>query len=100
LVICRAGASTVSELAAIGVAALMVPFPHAVDDHQTANAKFLTEQGAGWLMPQVQFNPASLSAFIQSMSRPQLAQVAINAYALRKTQAAYEMARACEEVSA
>jgi UDP-N-acetylglucosamine--N-acetylmuramyl-(pentapeptide) pyrophosphoryl-undecaprenol N-acetylglucosamine transferase len=51
LVICRAGASTVTEMAAIGAAALFVPFPHAVDDHQTTNAKFLVDQGAGWLMP-------------------------------------------------
>jgi UDP-N-acetylglucosamine--N-acetylmuramyl-(pentapeptide) pyrophosphoryl-undecaprenol N-acetylglucosamine transferase len=49
LVICRAGASTVTEIAAIGAAALFVPFPHAVDDHQTTNAKFLVDQGAaGW----------------------------------------------------
>mgnify|MGYP003345076404 CR=1 FL=1 len=48
LVISRAGASTVTELAAVGVASLLVPFPHAVDDHQTANAKFLAGRGAGW----------------------------------------------------
>ena len=52
LVICRAGASTVTEIAAVGAAALFVPFPSAVDDHQTTNARFLVDQGAGWLVPQ------------------------------------------------
>ena len=52
LVICRAGASTVTEIAAVGAAAIFVPFPFAVDDHQTTNARFLVEQGGGWLLPQ------------------------------------------------
>ena len=100
LVICRSGASTVSELAAIGVPALMVPFPHAVDDHQTANAEFLSQQGAGWLMPQTQLNPTALANFIQGLSRQALEQVATKAHGLRKTQAAQDMARACEELVA
>jgi UDP-N-acetylglucosamine--N-acetylmuramyl-(pentapeptide) pyrophosphoryl-undecaprenol N-acetylglucosamine transferase len=52
LVVCRAGASTVTEIAAVGAAALFVPFPHAVDDHQTTNARFLVDAGAGWLVQQ------------------------------------------------
>jgi UDP-N-acetylglucosamine--N-acetylmuramyl-(pentapeptide) pyrophosphoryl-undecaprenol N-acetylglucosamine transferase len=52
LVVCRAGASTVTEIAAVGAAALFVPFPAAVDDHQTTNARFLVEAGAAWLVPQ------------------------------------------------
>jgi UDP-N-acetylglucosamine--N-acetylmuramyl-(pentapeptide) pyrophosphoryl-undecaprenol N-acetylglucosamine transferase len=54
LVICRAGALTVAELAAAGVASLLVPFPHAVDDHQTSNARFLSSAGAAILLPQDQ----------------------------------------------
>jgi len=60
LVICRAGASTVTELAAVGVAALFVPFPAAVDDHQTTNAQFLVAAGAGWLVPQRTLTPRLL----------------------------------------
>lgn len=52
LVICRAGALTVSELAAAGLASFLVPLPHAIDDHQTRNAEFLAEQGAAVLLPQ------------------------------------------------
>jgi UDP-N-acetylglucosamine:LPS N-acetylglucosamine transferase len=57
LVICRAGALTVAELAAAGVASLLVPFPHAVDDHQTSNARFLSSAGAAILLPQDQLTP-------------------------------------------
>ena len=100
LVICRAGASTVSEIAAVGAAALFVPFPHAVDDHQTVNAQFLTKQDAGWLMPQHSLTAAALANFLQTTDRAQLQQAAINAYALRKTGAAHDVVTACEEVSA
>jgi UDP-N-acetylglucosamine--N-acetylmuramyl-(pentapeptide) pyrophosphoryl-undecaprenol N-acetylglucosamine transferase len=100
LVICRAGASTVSEIAAVGSAALFVPFPHAVDDHQTVNAQFLAKQQAGWLMPQHSLTAESLANFLQTTDRAQLLQAAINAYALRKTGAAHDVVTACEEVSA
>ena len=100
LVICRAGASTVSEIAAVGAAALFVPFPHAVDDHQTVNAQFLTKQDAGWLMPQHSLTAAALANFLQTTDREQLKQAAIKAYALRKTGAAHDVVTACEEVSA
>ena len=98
LVICRAGASTVSELAAVGVAALLVPFPHAVDDHQTVNAQFLSDQDAGWLMPQSELTPDKLAAFLMNTNRLQLLAAANKAYALRKTAAATDVARACTEV--
>jgi UDP-N-acetylglucosamine--N-acetylmuramyl-(pentapeptide) pyrophosphoryl-undecaprenol N-acetylglucosamine transferase len=100
LVICRAGASTVSELAAVGVAALLVPFPHAVDDHQTANAQFLTRQDAGWLIPQRELTPQKLADFLMQTNRAQLQQAASKAYGLRKTAAAADVARACAEVLA
>jgi UDP-N-acetylglucosamine--N-acetylmuramyl-(pentapeptide) pyrophosphoryl-undecaprenol N-acetylglucosamine transferase len=52
LVICRSGALTIAELAAVGVAAILIPFPHAVDDHQTANARYLADNGAALLVQQ------------------------------------------------
>ena len=100
LVICRAGASTVSEIAAVGAAALFVPFPHAVDDHQTVNARFLADQQAAWLMPQNTLTAQVLADFIRNAKRAQLLQTAENAYALRKTGAALDVVTACEEVTA
>ena len=67
LVICRAGASTVAELTAAGRPALLVPYPHAADDHQTANAQRLDDAGAAWLMPQDHFTPAALGTRIQAL---------------------------------
>lgn len=98
LVICRAGASTVSELAAVGVAALLVPFPHAVDDHQTVNAQFLSNQDAGWLMPQSELTPEKLAAFLSRLDRAQLLHAAKQAYAVRKTTAAADVVQACAEL--
>jgi UDP-N-acetylglucosamine--N-acetylmuramyl-(pentapeptide) pyrophosphoryl-undecaprenol N-acetylglucosamine transferase len=100
VVICRAGASTVSELSAVGVAAWMVPFPHAVDDHQTQNAQFLSDQGAGWLIPQNELTPQLLAQHLQTISRETLLRVAMQAYSLRQTQAAQKVALACTEVLA
>ncbi|MGY3888828.1 undecaprenyldiphospho-muramoylpentapeptide beta-N-acetylglucosaminyltransferase [Aeromonas mytilicola] len=62
LVVCRAGALTVSEVAAAGVAAIFVPLPHAVDDHQTRNALTLVDGGAAEFLPQSELTPASLAA--------------------------------------
>jgi UDP-N-acetylglucosamine--N-acetylmuramyl-(pentapeptide) pyrophosphoryl-undecaprenol N-acetylglucosamine transferase len=98
LVICRAGASTVSEIAAIGVAAIMVPFPFAVDDHQTKNAQFLSAQGAGWLIAQHELSPTLLANQLQTLTRDVLLQAAQKAYGLRKTDAAEKIAQACCEV--
>ena len=64
LVICRAGASTVAELAAIGRPALLVPYPHATDDHQTANARALANAGAGWLIPQSELSAPLLAQIL------------------------------------
>jgi UDP-N-acetylglucosamine--N-acetylmuramyl-(pentapeptide) pyrophosphoryl-undecaprenol N-acetylglucosamine transferase len=57
LVICRSGALTVSELAAAGVASVLVPYPFAVDDHQTANGRYLSDEGAAILCPQSSMTP-------------------------------------------
>src|SRR5262245_23489201 len=64
LAVCRAGATTVAELAAAGVPAVLVPFPHAVDDHQTKNARFLSEAGAAVLLPQNELAPERLAALL------------------------------------
>jgi UDP-N-acetylglucosamine--N-acetylmuramyl-(pentapeptide) pyrophosphoryl-undecaprenol N-acetylglucosamine transferase len=61
LVIARAGATTVAELACAGLASVLVPFPHAVDDHQTVNARFLVDRGAAWLIPQAELTPERLA---------------------------------------
>jgi UDP-N-acetylglucosamine--N-acetylmuramyl-(pentapeptide) pyrophosphoryl-undecaprenol N-acetylglucosamine transferase len=64
LVICRAGASTVAELAATGRPALLVPYPHATDDHQAMNARAVADAGAGWLIPQAALSAAMLSTIL------------------------------------
>lgn len=98
LVICRAGASTVTEIAAVGAAALFVPFPSAVDDHQTSNARFLVDQGAGWLVPQGQLTPASLAAQLQSLDRTSLLQKAQAAKQMQQLEATQTIVAACEEL--
>lgn len=97
LVICRSGALTVAELAAAGVASILVPFPHAVDDHQTFNAKFLVSAGGAFLLPQNEMTPESIS-LIRNYSRGQLQQMAHRARAMGKPEAASEVARVCEEL--
>lgn len=68
LVVCRAGALTVSEIAAAGVGAIFVPLPHAVDDHQTKNARALSEHGAALLLPQSEFSARSLADQLQQLT--------------------------------
>jgi UDP-N-acetylglucosamine--N-acetylmuramyl-(pentapeptide) pyrophosphoryl-undecaprenol N-acetylglucosamine transferase len=99
VVLCRAGASTVTELAAVGVAALLVPFPYAVDDHQTANANFLTAQGAGQLIPQTGLTPQFLADLLSTLSRDKLQQWAENARRLAKLDAVDQLVRACEALA-
>ena len=98
LVICRAGASTVTEIAAVGAAALFVPFPSAVDDHQTANARFLVDQGAGWLVPQGQLTPVYLAGMLQSLDRTSLLEKAQAAKKMQKLEATQNIVAACEEL--
>jgi UDP-N-acetylglucosamine--N-acetylmuramyl-(pentapeptide) pyrophosphoryl-undecaprenol N-acetylglucosamine transferase len=99
LVICRAGASTVTELSAVGVAALFVPFPFAVDDHQTTNAQFLVASGGGWLVPQAELTAQSLAERLTALSRDTLLDVAQKAHAQKKTNATREVVMACEELA-
>jgi UDP-N-acetylglucosamine--N-acetylmuramyl-(pentapeptide) pyrophosphoryl-undecaprenol N-acetylglucosamine transferase len=98
LVICRAGASTVTELAAVGVAALFVPLPSAVDDHQTTNARFLVDQGAGWLLPQAQLTPTGLAEMLQKTERSTLLIKGLAAKKMQKLEATQRIVAACEEL--
>ncbi|WP_291995236.1 undecaprenyldiphospho-muramoylpentapeptide beta-N-acetylglucosaminyltransferase [Candidatus Accumulibacter sp. ACC003] len=97
LVLCRAGALTVAELAATGVASVLVPFPYAVDDHQTSNARFLAAAGAATLLPQPQMTPAAISR-LRDYPRSQLLAMAECARALAKPAATADVARMCEEL--
>lgn len=99
LVIGRAGASTVTEIAAVGAAALFVPFPHAVDDHQTTNARFLVDAGGAWLVPQPEFTPAALAQRLQSLQRGQLMEMATKAQQMKKTDAVAAVVSACEQLA-
>jgi UDP-N-acetylglucosamine--N-acetylmuramyl-(pentapeptide) pyrophosphoryl-undecaprenol N-acetylglucosamine transferase len=99
LVICRAGASTVTELAAVGAAAVFVPFPFAVDDHQTSNARFIVDAGGGWLVQQRDLTPEGLAKLIQGVDRAGLLRLAVAAQSVAKTRATHEMVDACEELA-
>ncbi|MBW7901670.1 MAG: undecaprenyldiphospho-muramoylpentapeptide beta-N-acetylglucosaminyltransferase [Rhodocyclaceae bacterium] len=98
VVICRAGALTVAELAAAGVAGILVPYPHAVDDHQTGNAKFLANAGGAILLPQSDLTPEKV-ALVRNYGREQLQQMAERARELARPDAAAIVAQACEELA-
>ncbi|NPC56075.1 undecaprenyldiphospho-muramoylpentapeptide beta-N-acetylglucosaminyltransferase [Caenimonas soli] len=98
LIVCRAGASTVTEIAAVGAAAVFVPFPSAVDDHQTTNARFLVDAGGGWLVQQRDLSPEWLADLIQKIERPELIRRALAAKAMQRVNATAEVVAACEEL--
>lgn len=99
LVICRAGASTVTELAAVGAAAIYVPFPHAVDDHQTTNARFVVDAGGGWVVQQTALSPEKLAHMIQNMQHSTLLETAQKAKMMQKTEATAAVVAACQELA-
>lgn len=99
LVICRAGASTVTELAAVGAAALLVPFPFAVDDHQTSNARFLADQDAAWLVQQSALTPQYLAELLQKTERSALMDKGLKAKMMQKLDATAQIVNACEDLS-
>ena len=99
LLVCRAGASTVTEIAAVGAAAVFVPFPHAVDDHQTHNARFLVEAGAAVLVQQRDLTPESLQQIIMKSERTMLMHQAQSAKKMQKTEAVNQMVAACEQLT-
>jgi UDP-N-acetylglucosamine--N-acetylmuramyl-(pentapeptide) pyrophosphoryl-undecaprenol N-acetylglucosamine transferase len=99
LIVCRAGASTVTEIAAVGCAAVFVPFPSAVDDHQTTNAKFLVDAGGGWLVQQRDLTPEWLAELLRTVERAELIRRASAAKSMEKTRATAEVVAACEELA-
>ena len=99
LVICRAGAITIAELAAAGVASILVPFPRAVDDHQTKNALFLADRGAALLLPQSALTPERLADMLRSLDRAWLNDMAHKARALARPDATRAVADVCRELA-
>jgi UDP-N-acetylglucosamine--N-acetylmuramyl-(pentapeptide) pyrophosphoryl-undecaprenol N-acetylglucosamine transferase len=99
IIVCRAGASTVTEIAAVGAAAIFVPFPSAVDDHQTTNAQFLVDAGGGWLVQQSDLTPEGLAKMLLNSERPALVEIAEKAKNMQKINATREVVAACEELA-
>jgi len=99
LVVCRAGATSVAEIAAAGVASVLVPYPHAVDDHQTTNARLLSDAGAAVLLPQSELSAERLSQLLLEHDRARLLAMARRARTLGKPDAAQAVARVCEDVA-
>ncbi|MDE2156913.1 MAG: undecaprenyldiphospho-muramoylpentapeptide beta-N-acetylglucosaminyltransferase [Xanthomonadaceae bacterium] len=102
LALCRAGALTLAELAAAGLGALLVPFPHAVDDHQTRNAETLVAAGAAELIPENRLDADPLAQRLEALlgDRAKLVSMAVAARTLAKPDAAQVIAAACMEVAA
>lgn len=100
LVIARAGALTVSELAVTGTPSILIPLPHAIDDHQTANARVLERAGGAILIPQIEATVASLSdAIIRLISSPDtLTSMSLAARAIARPDATEQVVRVLEEV--
>ena len=99
IVVCRAGALTVAELSAAGVASVLVPFPHAVDDHQTTNAHYLSEGGAAILIPQIELTVNKAVTLLKNLDREQCLAMAIKARNLGKPEATSSVAEICMELA-
>jgi UDP-N-acetylglucosamine--N-acetylmuramyl-(pentapeptide) pyrophosphoryl-undecaprenol N-acetylglucosamine transferase len=99
MIVCRAGASTVTEIAAVGAAAVFVPFPSAVDDHQTTNAQFLVDAGGGWLVQQRDLTAEMLADMLLNTERSTLMEKALHAKNMQKINATREVVTACEELA-
>ncbi|MFQ6334814.1 undecaprenyldiphospho-muramoylpentapeptide beta-N-acetylglucosaminyltransferase [Methylophilus sp. 3sh_L] len=99
LVICRAGALTVAELANVGAASILVPFPFAVDDHQTTNAAYLAQAGAAQLIQQRDLDIAQLAALLQTLDRATCLHMAQKARALARPQATGQVAAVCQQLA-
>ena len=98
LVVCRSGALTVTELAAAGRASLLVPFPHAVDDHQTINANYLVEAGAAQLIPQAKMSVQALSDTLgELLEAHRLLEMGRRARSVAQLEATDIMAQGCME---
>lgn len=101
IVICRAGAMTIAEIAAAGIAAILVPYPYAVDDHQTANAHYLSDAGAAILMQETELNAQALAALLKdfSVNRNKLLKMASISRSLSMPNATQQVADVCMEVA-
>jgi UDP-N-acetylglucosamine--N-acetylmuramyl-(pentapeptide) pyrophosphoryl-undecaprenol N-acetylglucosamine transferase len=99
LVVCRAGALTVAELSSAGVASILVPFPHAVDDHQTANGRYLSDAGAAVLLPQAELSAERLATLLGGLTRERLLDMAQRARARALPEATAQVAAACTELA-
>ncbi len=101
LVLCRSGALTVAELAAAGVGSILVPFPFAVDDHQTRNGAFLADAGAAVLLPQSQLSPSRLTELLERLGndRQCLLEMAVAARRLARVGATQQVADICLAVA-
>ncbi len=99
LVVCRSGALTVAELAAAGAASVLVPYPHAVDDHQTTNARFLSDSDAAILVDQTELSAQKLAEMLQELSRGKLLAMAQAARKLAKPEATRQVADTCKELA-
>lgn len=99
IVICRAGALTVAELAASGIASVLIPYPYAVDDHQTSNANYLAKENAAVLIQETQLNSDKIKDLLQKwyQAPEQLLQMAIKARSLAKPTATADVAKLCVE---
>ena len=95
VVVCRSGALTVAELACVGVASVLVPFPYAVDDHQTFNAQYLSDHGAAILIQQTALSVEKMTEILQKLTRETCLDMAKNAKALAKPEAAESVAKVC-----
>jgi UDP-N-acetylglucosamine--N-acetylmuramyl-(pentapeptide) pyrophosphoryl-undecaprenol N-acetylglucosamine transferase len=100
VVICRAGALTIAELACVGVASILIPFPYAVDDHQTYNAKYLSDAGAAKLIQQTEFNVLKAAEILRILTRETCLEMAIKAKTLAKPEATVTVAKICMEIAA
>ena len=92
-------AKRLAELAAVGAAAIYVPFPHAVDDHQSTNARFVVDAGGGWVVQQTALSPEKLAHMIQNMQRSTLLETAQKAKMMQKTEATAAVVAACQELA-
>ncbi|WP_157722251.1 MULTISPECIES: undecaprenyldiphospho-muramoylpentapeptide beta-N-acetylglucosaminyltransferase [Candidatus Ichthyocystis] len=97
-VICRAGAMTVTELTVLGLAALFIPYPYAVDNHQMLNAQFCVSAGSAYVLCQDNLTAEWLSDFLSSLTRGRCLEMAERARSISKTQAAREIVEECYQV--
>lgn len=101
LIICRSGALTIAEVSAAGLASILIPYPYAVDDHQTANGRYLSDNDAAIMMQQTAFNKESLSTALETLfsDRQKLVEMSKKARALAKPHATAEVAAICAELA-